>query len=70
MGLNIDHLKVFHILAKHNSFSNTSKVLHMSQSSVSKQIRQLEEELDTKLFDRTTKKSSIDTARQDFVGIR
>ncbi|TMN23174.1 selenium metabolism-associated LysR family transcriptional regulator [Lentibacillus cibarius] len=57
--MNIDHLKVFHVLAKNNSFSNTSKVLHISQSSVSKQIRQLEEELYTKLFDRTTKKVQL-----------
>lgn len=54
--MNIEHLKVFHILAKNNSFSNTSKVLHLSQSSVSKQIRHLEEALNIKLFDRTTKK--------------
>ncbi|MCM3571112.1 selenium metabolism-associated LysR family transcriptional regulator [Neobacillus mesonae] len=57
--MNIDHLKVFHILAGNGSFSNTSKVLHMSQSNVSKQIRHLEEELNTKLFDRTKKKVQL-----------
>lgn len=38
------------------NFSETAKALHMSQPSVSLQIRQLEESLDTKLFNRTTKK--------------
>lgn len=54
--MNIERLKVFHVLAKNSSFSNTAKALHMSQPSVSTQIRQLEESLDVKLFDRTTKK--------------
>lgn len=38
------------------NFSETAKALHMSQPSVSLQIRQLEESLGTKLFNRTTKK--------------
>lgn len=53
--MNFDHLKTFLILAKNNSFSDTAEVLHMSQSSVSKKISHLEDELETKLFDRTTK---------------
>lgn len=51
----MDHLRVFHVMANNNSFSNTAKILHMSQSNVSKKINDLEEELGTKLFDRTTK---------------
>lgn len=42
--------------AMKKNFSETAKALHMSQPSVSLQIRQLEESLDTKLFNRTTKK--------------
>ncbi|GAA0432534.1 selenium metabolism-associated LysR family transcriptional regulator [Lentibacillus halophilus] len=57
--MNLDHLRVFHVLASNNNFSKTSNVLHMSQSSVSKQIRHLENELNTKLFDRTTKKVQL-----------
>jgi DNA-binding transcriptional LysR family regulator len=38
------------------NFSETAKALHMSQPSVSLQIRQLEDSLGTKLFNRTTKK--------------
>jgi DNA-binding transcriptional LysR family regulator len=42
-------------LAKNNSFSNTAKALHMSQSSVSKKIQQLEDDLNVSVFKRTTK---------------
>jgi DNA-binding transcriptional LysR family regulator len=42
--------------ATKKNFSETAKALHMSQPSVSLQIRQLEESLNTQLFNRTTKK--------------
>lgn len=48
-------------MANNNSFSNTAKALHMSQSSVSKKIRQLEDELNVKVFNRTTKKVQLTT---------
>src|SRR5699024_6931246 len=41
------------------SFSSTAKILHMSQPSVSTQIRKLEESLDVKLFERTTKQVHV-----------
>ncbi|WNC15468.1 selenium metabolism-associated LysR family transcriptional regulator [Brevibacillus brevis] len=53
--MNLDHLKVFYVAAKKRNFSQTAKSLHISQSSVSIQIRRLEEHLQTKLFERTTK---------------
>lgn len=54
--MNFEHLKIFYIAANKKNFSETAKALHMSQPSVSLQIRQLEESLNTKLFHRTTKK--------------
>lgn len=57
--MNFEHLKVFHTVAKKKSFSETAKILHLSQPSVSLQIRQLEESVGTKLLERTTKKVNL-----------
>ncbi|WP_096154150.1 MULTISPECIES: selenium metabolism-associated LysR family transcriptional regulator [Bacillus] len=60
--MNIEHLKVFYIVAKGNSFSETAKILHLSQPSVSLQIQQLENSLSIKLFERTTKRVTLTPA--------
>ncbi len=45
-------LKTFRVVAETLSFTKTAEKLFMAQSSVSAQIRSLEDELDVKLFDR------------------
>jgi DNA-binding transcriptional LysR family regulator len=45
-------LKTFRVVAEHLSFTRAAEQLHMAQSSVSAQIRGLEEELKVMLFDR------------------
>jgi DNA-binding transcriptional LysR family regulator len=60
--MNLDYLKVFYVTANNKSFSQTAKDLHLSQSSVSLQIKQLEEKWDCQLFERTTKKISLTPA--------
>ena len=60
--MNLDYLKVFYVAAHNKSFSQTAKDLHLSQSSVSIQIKQLEEQWDCQLFERTTKKMSLTPA--------
>ncbi|WP_099157027.1 selenium metabolism-associated LysR family transcriptional regulator [Virgibacillus ndiopensis] len=60
--MNLDHLKVFYTAATTKSFSETAKILHLSQPSVSQQVRKLEEYLNIKLFTRTTKKISLTPA--------
>lgn len=57
--MNIEHLKVFAAAAKQKSFSDTAKLLHLSQPSVSLQIQQLEAALNVKLFERTTKRIEL-----------
>ncbi|KKK39879.1 hypothetical protein WQ57_00940 [Mesobacillus campisalis] len=60
--MNLDYLKVFYVAANNKSFSQTAKDLHLSQSSVSLQIKYLEEKWDCQLFERTTKKISLTPA--------
>jgi LysR family transcriptional regulator, transcriptional activator of the cysJI operon len=45
-------LKVFRVVAEEMSFRKAAEVLHLSQPAVSQQIRALEEEAGTRLFDR------------------
>ena len=53
--MNLDHLKVFYVAATKKNFSETAKIMHLSQPTVSLQIQQLESTLNVKLFERTTK---------------
>lgn len=52
--MDFQQLEVFLSVAETNSFSETGRLLHRSQSSVTRTIKQLEVELDTQLFYRTT----------------
>ena len=45
-------LQVFHAVAKHLSFTKAAETLFMTQPAVTFQIKQLEEQLGTRLFDR------------------
>ena len=45
-------LQVFHAVAKHLSFTRAAETLFMTQPAVTFQIKQLEEHLNTRLFDR------------------
>lgn len=47
-----DKLRIFHAVADAGSLTHAGDVLHLSQSAVSRQIRSLEETLDTTLFHR------------------
>jgi DNA-binding transcriptional LysR family regulator len=46
-------LQVFHAVAKHLSFTKAADALFMTQPAVTFQIRQLEEQFNTRLFDRS-----------------
>lgn len=55
-------LKTFRAVAENLSFTKTAEKLYMAQSSVSAQIKALEEELQTKLFDRIGRRVLITDA--------
>lgn len=59
LNTNLELYKLFYYVAKELSFSKASKLLYISQSAVSQGISQLESQLETKLFLRTTKKVKL-----------
>jgi LysR family transcriptional regulator, transcriptional activator of nhaA len=55
-ALNYHHLLYFWAVAKEGSLRQASEVLHVSQPSISAQLKQLEESLGAPLFTRTTRR--------------
>ena len=51
-GMDWDKLRIFHAVADAGSLTHAGDVLHLSQSAVSRQIRALEDSLNTTLFHR------------------
>ena len=60
--MNIDNLKTFCAVAKVKSFSKASDEVYLTQSAISRQIAQLEQDLRTKLFIR--KRDGITLTKQ------
>ena len=52
-------LKYFITVAREESFSKAAKLLNVSQPALSKQIKDLEDEYKTTLFNRTTRTVSL-----------
>ena len=57
-------LQVFHAVAKHLSFTKAAEALFMTQPAVTFQVKQLEEELNTRLFDRAQGRIALTPAGQ------
>ena len=57
--MNTIQLECFLSVAEHLNFSRASEELKITQPAVSHQIRSLEEELDVRLFRRTSKSVSL-----------
>lgn len=55
-------LQVFHAVAKHLSFTKAAEALCMTQPAVTAQIRQMEDQFDTRLFDRAQGRIALTTA--------
>lgn len=62
--MNINHLKYFLAVAKHQSFTKAAQEMHISQPSMSKMIRDMEEELGVLLFHRDKKQVILTDAGQ------
>ncbi|MEO5694756.1 MAG: LysR family transcriptional regulator [Usitatibacter sp.] len=55
-------LQVFHAVAKHLSFTKAADALFMTQPAVTFQVRQLEEQFNTRLFDRAQSRITLTPA--------
>jgi len=60
----LNGLKVFWAAARHGSFAKAADELHVTPSAVSLQVRQLEDELGLKLFDRTARGLALTASGQ------
>lgn len=64
--MNIEQMQYFLTIRKYLSFSSAADELSITQSALSKQIKSLEVELNTVLFDRKTRTISLTPAGQEF----
>ena len=65
--MELRQLKYFKEACERQNFSEAARVLHISQSTLSQQIKQLEDELDVLLFDRIGKRIVPTEAGQAFL---
>ncbi|VWB44279.1 LysR family transcriptional regulator [Burkholderia lata] len=62
MALELRHLKYFVAVAEELNFHRAARRLHLSQPALSRQIQQLEDEIDVALFQRSAKRIDLTTA--------
>lgn len=62
------HLRAFLTVARLNNFTRAANELHVSQSALTVQIRQLEEALGVMLFDRSKRRVALTQAGKDMLG--
>lgn len=64
-NINLHQLATFQVVAKHCSYVRAAEELHFSQPAVSAQIRQLEEAMGVKLFDKIGRKTHLTQAGEE-----
>lgn len=63
-GVSLQQLRLFVIVAQHRSFTQAGNAIGVTQSAASRSIRELEDLLELRLFDRTTRQVALtDTGR-------
>ena len=62
MSTTLRQLRAFVLVAEQNSFTKAAETLCLTQSALSGLIKELEQNLDVKLFDRTTRKLHLSDA--------
>lgn len=65
--MELRHLRYFVALAEHLSFTRAARQTHITQSTLSHQIRQLEDEVGQRLFDRVGKRVFLTEAGQNLL---
>lgn len=60
--INYNHLYYFQVIAKEGSIQKASKILHLTQPTLSEQLKNLEEYLGIKLFERRNRKLVLNDA--------
>ena len=67
MNINLRQLRAFVSIGRLGSFTRAAEALHATQPALSAQIRDLEEALGVKLFDRNTRSVSLTQAGEDLM---
>ncbi|ROZ78843.1 LysR family transcriptional regulator [Ramlibacter sp. WS9] len=66
MNLTVRQLRAFTLVVEKGSFTAAGHAMHLTQSAVSILVRDLEEELGSRLIDRTTRSIAVTTVGQEF----
>lgn len=61
-SISLKHLRLVAVLGRELNLSRTAELLHTTQPALSRSLAQLEGLLETRLFDRTTKRVSLTAA--------
>src|SRR5262245_65782791 len=67
MNINLRQLRAFVSIGRLGSFTRAAEALHATQPALSAQIRELEESLGVKLFDRSTRSVTLTQAGEDLM---
>ncbi|TAL53059.1 LysR family transcriptional regulator [Pandoraea sp.] len=68
MNISLHQLRVFTAVAQQRSFTRVGDLFGLTQSAISRAVRELEHEIDLKLFDRTTRQVRLTEAGENLAG--
>ena len=69
MNISLRHLRAFSAVAEAESFTAAARQLFLTQSTLTKTIRELEQEIGLALFERTTRKVVLTTQGNAFLPV-